>query len=43
MDGLFLPRDGILEAAAGIEVVDDGKDGYGSDVEGVSGIWRFGE
>jgi hypothetical protein len=38
VDGLFLPRDNVFETAAGIEVVNDWEDGYGPDVEWVSGI-----
>ena len=38
MDCLLLPRDCIFETAAGVEVVDDWEDGYGPDVEWVSGI-----
>ena len=39
MDGLFLPGYSILETTAGVQVVNDGEDGYGSDVEWVSGVW----
>ena len=43
MDGLFLPWDGVFEAAAGVEIVDDREDGDGSDVEWVGGVLCFGK